>query len=456
MGGGASSNKKAEPSVLFPTTYAGMCTCAVGKKADKEYYAFLNHSNLNLYATEQKFRDGKKPAMVVHLQRVAKVQPDCISLTCKKKKEYTLRFKNEKDCERWNAMLFRGVANSIEDIYSMGKVIGSGGFAEVKLASDRLSEELVAVKIMKLRDVSGMVKGEIDILREVSHPGIVNLYDVQQYNPHIFLVMEYIPGGELFDCIVQQGRYSEKVAAGILKKFLEGLNYLHERGIVHRDIKPENLLVGKDVYDVKIADFGLASHVNRINQKDRVGTTSYIAPEVLRHGVKYGLPVDMWAAGVILYILLAGYQPFDGRTDHDINEATKAGRYSFRSRPWKQVSNDAKGLIKSLLQIDPEKRLTASQVLQHPWILGNAPDEELEGTMDEIVKFNARRKFKKGVQAIIGTNLLWKGVAMAKEDNNDQGSMMNVAKAVEVSTPDEAPPAEQPDPEDVEHHGLNE
>ena len=226
-------------------------------------------------------------------------------------------------------------------------------------------------------------------------------YEESEY---YYLVMEIMDGGELFDRIVQKSFYNEKEARDLVKILLEAINYMHERNIVHRDLKPENLLLASTTNDsdIRLADFGFAKRVST-PLSTQCGTPGYVAPEILK-GDKYGLSVDMWSIGVITYILLGGYPPF-----HDDNQAVlyrkiKEGNFDFHPEYWDPVSKEAKNLIKSMLTVNIDDRLTAKDALNDPWI--NMSDSDLEahdlnGTLDEIKKFNARKKLKGTIKAVM-------------------------------------------------------
>ena len=211
-------------------------------------------------------------------------------------------------------------------------------------------------------------------------------------------------------------------ARDLVRILIESINYLHVRNIVHRDLKPENLLLANayDDSDIRLADFGFAKKVNR-PLSTQCGTPGYVAPEIIK-GEKYGLGVDMWSIGVITYILLGGYPPF-----HDDNQAVlykkiKAGDFVFHAEYWDPVSDEAKQLICSMLTVDIDKRMTSEQALKHPWLCGMTDEElgkhDLHGTLDEIKKFNARRKLKGTIKAVMAANkikILLRGLAKASK-----------------------------------------
>eukprot|EP01104_Vermistella_antarctica_P005896 TRINITY_DN16642_c0_g2_i1.p1 TRINITY_DN16642_c0_g2~~TRINITY_DN16642_c0_g2_i1.p1 ORF type:complete len:800 (+),score=282.95 TRINITY_DN16642_c0_g2_i1:290-2401(+) len=218
---------------------------------------------------------------------------------------------------------------------------------------------------------------------------------------HLFLVMELIEGGELFDRIVDQGTFSEKLAAQITAQILQGVKYLHAEGVVHRDLKPENILVadvpgGKENDIVcKIADFGLSRLMDKQGVLETAcGTPNYVAPEVL-YATGYGPSVDLWAVGVILYILLSGFWPFDAENAAELYDQIMGGRYSFPDSEWKYISKEAKDMVRGLLTVDPKKRLDALQALQHPWLRTHV-DEVIPGINNRFSNFNVSQKNKRG------------------------------------------------------------
>ncbi|KAJ1513725.1 hypothetical protein HMI55_005285 [Coelomomyces lativittatus] len=215
-----------------------------------------------------------------------------------------------------------------------------------------------------------MIQSEVAILRRVKHKNIIRLFDMFESPQKIFLVMELVTGGELFDRIIEKGHYSEPEAAKLLVEILMGVDYLHSRGICHRDLKPENLLF----YDkssnarIMISDFGLSKIFDDVEvMRTACGTPGYVAPEVLRRQ-GYTRHVDMWSVGVITYILLSGYPPFYEENNHALFQQIIKGNYTFDSPYWDKVSNEAKSFISQILIVDPKKRLTTSEALAHPFL----------------------------------------------------------------------------------------
>ncbi|XP_043579657.1 calcium/calmodulin-dependent protein kinase type II delta chain isoform X6 [Bombus pyrosoma] len=241
---------------------------------------------------------------------------------------------------------------------------------------------------------------EARICRKLQHPNIVRLHDSIQEENHHYLVFDLVTGGELFEDIVAREFYSEADASHCIQQILESVHHCHHNGVVHRDLKPENLLLASKAKGaaVKLADFGLAIEVQGEAQAwfGFAGTPGYLSPEVLKKE-PYGKPVDIWACGVILYILLVGYPPFWDEDQHRLYAQIKAGSYDYPSPEWDTVTPEAKNLINQMLTVNPSKRITASEALKHPWICQRervASVVHRQETVDCLKKFNARRKLK--------------------------------------------------------------
>ncbi len=302
--------------------------------------------------------------------------------------------------------------HTIEARYTLGDTLGEGGYAVVKSAVSKVDNLEVAVKVMTRTALDAKaeeaIRTEVKLLQSLDHPNIVGALDFFEEPSHFYFVLEKVNGGELFDRIVQKTFYSEKEARDLVKVLLDALNYMHSNKIVHRDLKPENLLMTNpdDDADVKIVDFGFASSSEGFDLSEQCGTPAYIAPEILFNKL-HGAPVDMWSLGVILYILLGGYPPFHDEDQNELFKRIKAGVYEFHEEYWSAVSAEAKDLISKLLVVNPLERLTAQQALAHPWLTS---DEEklstlaLDGAKAELKKFQAKKRFKKGVNAIKAIN----------------------------------------------------
>jgi len=276
-------------------------------------------------------------------------------------------------------MYFSEIAekNKIEDKYEIDtdKELGRGGFAVVRSAKNKETGEIVACKYIDKNNVKPeelkCLTREIDIMRKINHPNVLRLYEVYEDEKYVIMVMELVDGGELFYKIVDRGSYNESDAAHIVKQLLEGVQYLHSQGVAHRDLKPENLLCSGDGDNmvIKIADFGLSKVFNAGDQlKTSCGTPDYAAPEVLKMEGEYGNEVDLWAVGVITYVLLCGYPPFYSEVQADLFDQIIKGEYTFPDEEWSTISSEAKDFIRKLLVVNPSERMTASQSLEHEWI----------------------------------------------------------------------------------------
>eukprot|EP00741_Cyanophora_paradoxa_P002967 tig00000655_g2880.t1 len=330
----------------------------------------------------------------------------------------------------------------IEDKYDLQEQLGSGGFAAVKVAVDRQNGKQWALKQIKRKtfeDNKTHILQEIRIMRRLNHPNVVKLKEVFETPGELSIVMELMRGGELFDRILEKGSYSERDAASVLRKIVSGLHHVHSQGICHCDLKPENLIYAtrEEHSEIKVIDFGLSqfydSPAAKVVQRI-VGTPEYIAPEVIsRKG--YSASCDMWSIGVITYILLCGYYPFYGDNIQEIFKMVYKGHFEFPPDEWSTISESAKDLIRHLLVVDPTKRYTAEQCLNHPWIKGHtAAETALSPTIIENLRsFNARRRFKKGILAAIAMNKFQAaigGIAANREPSMDRPASGGFAGAV--------------------------
>ncbi|KAM9468811.1 serine/threonine-protein kinase DCLK1b isoform 1-T1 [Clarias gariepinus] len=263
---------------------------------------------------------------------------------------------------------------SIAERYKVGRMIGDGNFAVVRECVERSTGREYALKIInkgKCRGKEHMIQNEVSILRRVKHPNIVLLIEEMDTYSELYLVMELVKGGDLFDAITSTNKYTERDASGMLYNLASAIKYLHSLNVVHRDIKPENLLVYEHQdgsKSLKLGDFGLATVVDG-PLYTVCGTPTYVAPEIIAE-TGYGLKVDIWAAGVITYILLCGFPPFRGTTDDQeaLFDQILTGQLDFPLPYWDNVSDTAKELITYMLQVEVEQRYTALQVLDHPWV----------------------------------------------------------------------------------------
>uniref|UniRef100_A0AAR2L228 calcium/calmodulin-dependent protein kinase n=1 Tax=Pygocentrus nattereri TaxID=42514 RepID=A0AAR2L228_PYGNA len=290
------------------------------------------------------------------------------------------------------------------DEYQLFEELGKGAFSVVRRCMKISTGQEYAAKIINTKKLSARdhqkLEREARICRLLKHPNIVRLHDSISEEGFHYLVFDLVTGGELFEDIVAREYYSEADASHCIQQILESVNHCHLNGIVHRDLKPENLLLASKLKGaaVKLADFGLAIEVQGDQQAwfGFAGTPGYLSPEVLRKE-PYGKPVDMWACGVILYILLVGYPPFWDEDQHRLYQQIKAGAYDFPSPEWDTVTPEAKDLINKMLTINPAKRITAAEALKHPWICQRSTVASMmhrQETVECLKKFNARRKLK--------------------------------------------------------------
>ncbi|XP_051838063.1 calcium/calmodulin-dependent protein kinase type II subunit gamma isoform X14 [Antechinus flavipes] len=307
------------------------------------------------------------------------------------------------------------------DDYQLYEELGKGAFSVVRRCVKKTSTQEYAAKIINTKKLSARdhqkLEREARICRLLKHPNIVRLHDSISEEGFHYLVFDLVTGGELFEDIVAREYYSEADASHCIHQILESVNHIHQHDIVHRDLKPENLLLASKCKGaaVKLADFGLAIEVQGDQQAwfGFAGTPGYLSPEVLRKD-PYGKPVDIWACGVILYILLVGYPPFWDEDQHKLYQQIKAGAYDFPSPEWDTVTPEAKNLINQMLTINPAKRITADQALKHPWVCQRSTVASMmhrQETVECLRKFNARRKLK---GAILTTMLVSRNFSAAK------------------------------------------
>uniref|UniRef100_A0A8C5M970 calcium/calmodulin-dependent protein kinase n=1 Tax=Leptobrachium leishanense TaxID=445787 RepID=A0A8C5M970_9ANUR len=279
-----------------------------------------------------------------------------------------------------------------------------GAFSVVRRCVKLCTGHEYAAKIINTKKLSARdhqkLEREARICRLLKHPNIVRLHDSISEEGFHYLIFDLVTGGELFEDIVAREYYSEADASHCIQQILEAVLHCHQMGVVHRDLKPENLLLASKCKGaaVKLADFGLAIEVQGEQQAwfGFAGTPGYLSPEVLRKEA-YGKPVDIWACGVILYILLVGYPPFWDEDQHKLYQQIKAGAYDFPSPEWDTVTPEAKNLINQMLTINPAKRITAHEALKHPWVCQRSTVASMmhrQETVECLKKFNARRKLK--------------------------------------------------------------
>ncbi|XP_067262257.1 calcium/calmodulin-dependent protein kinase (CaM kinase) II beta 1 isoform X6 [Chanodichthys erythropterus] len=307
------------------------------------------------------------------------------------------------------------------DEYQLYEELGKGAFSVVRRCVKLSTGQEYAAKIINTKKLSARdhqkLEREARICRLLKHPNIVRLHDSISEEGFHYLLFDLVTGGELFEDIVAREYYSEADASHCMHQILDSVHHIHQHDIVHRDLKPENLLLASKCKNaaVKLADFGLAIEVQGDQQAwfGFAGTPGYLSPEVLRKEA-YGKPVDIWACGVILYILLVGYPPFWDEDQHKLYQQIKAGAYDFPSPEWDTVTPEAKNLINQMLTINPAKRITAQEALKHPWVCQRSTVASMmhrQETVECLKKFNARRKLK---GAILTTMLVSRNFSAAK------------------------------------------
>ncbi|XP_018376346.1 PREDICTED: calcium/calmodulin-dependent protein kinase type II alpha chain isoform X12 [Trachymyrmex cornetzi] len=345
------------------------------------------------------------------------------------------------------------------DNYDLKEELGKGAFSVVRRCVQKSTGHEFAAKIINTKKLSTRdfqkLEREARICRKLQHPNIVRLHDsIQEENFH-YLVFDLVTGGELFEDIVAREFYSEADASHCIQQILESVHHCHHNGVVHRDLKPENLLLASKAKGaaVKLADFGLAIEVQGEAQAwyGFAGTPGYLSPEVLKKE-PYGKPVDIWACGVILYILLVGYPPFWDEDQHRLYGQIKAGSYDYPSPEWDTVTPEAKNLINQMLTVNPGKRITASEALKHPWICQRervASVVHRQETVDCLKKFNARRKLKGAIlTTMLATRNFSTGSAgsgsSSGSSNNSQNSQVGASPSSPASISHQANGSNEP------------
>ena len=262
-----------------------------------------------------------------------------------------------------------------EEDYKKLNFLGEGSFAAVYKVQNKFTDVICAMKIINKAfsctiEDENEILNEINILRTMDHPGILKIFEFYSSKQNYSIVTELCPGGELFQQIIDKGPFTEKYSAYVMYQIFSAVNYCHKMHIVHRDLKPENILiVAKDregLPTIKICDFGTSKMFEKgAVQRKLVGSSYYIAPEVLKK--HYNEKCDVWSCGVIMYILLSARPPFGGEDDNEIMERVASGKYDLESPPFNKLSKSSIDLIKRLLTMDPEQRISAEQALNHPW-----------------------------------------------------------------------------------------
>lgn len=335
-------------------------------------FVFLEDTSSNgTFVNGEKVGKGNKQALMNN---------DEIALALKKNKAYMyLDLNTDED---------KTLPAEIRDKYTLGRTLGKGACGEVKVAFSKGTCERFAVKIISKKkftiggvnqvNLGQQVMNEVKVLKALKHPCIIKIEDVVDSPDVLYIVLELVDGGELFDKVVSIGQYDEPTAKLMSYQMVCAVKYLHDEGITHRDLKPENILLATEENEtlIKVTDFGLSKFVDAgTMMKTFCGTPSYLAPEILLTvGMgAYTKAIDCWSLGVIIYICLVGYPPFsDEREDMALNKQIIGGHYSFPKEYWKDISEEAIDLVKKLLTVDPKKRATLEEVIGHPWFKDDA------------------------------------------------------------------------------------
>ncbi|XP_006657762.1 calcium-dependent protein kinase 19 isoform X2 [Oryza brachyantha] len=302
----------------------------------------------------------------------------------------------------------------VRSAYSLGKELGRGQFGVTYLCTEIATGKQYACKSISKRKLVSKadkedIRREIQIMQHLSgQQNIVEFRGAYEDKSNVHVVMELCAGGELFDRIIAKGHYSERAAATICRAVVNVVNICHFMGVMHRDLKPENFLLATKEENamLKATDFGLSVFIEEGKMyRDIVGSAYYVAPEVLRRN--YGKEIDVWSAGVILYILLSGVPPFWAETEKGIFDAILQGEIDFESQPWPSISESAKDLVRKMLTQDPKRRISSAQVLQHPWLReGEASDKPIDSAvLSRMKQFRAMNKLKKMALKVIASNL---------------------------------------------------
>ncbi|KAK9202854.1 hypothetical protein WN943_013106 [Citrus x changshan-huyou] len=322
----------------------------------------------------------------------------------------------------------RVLGKPMEDVrntYIFGRELGRGQFGVTYLVTHKDTKQQYACKSISSRKLINRddvedVRREVQIMHHLTgHRNIVELKGAYEDRHSVNLIMDLCAGGELFDRIIAKGHYSERAAANLCRQMVTVVHYCHSMGVMHRDLKPENFLFSSSAEDspLKATDFGLSVFFKPGDVfKDLVGSAYYVAPEVLRRN--YGAEADIWSAGVILYILLSGVPPFWGETEQSIFDAILRGHIDFSSDPWPNISSSAKDIVKKMLRADPKERLSAAEVLNHPWMRvdGDASDKPLDiAVLTRMKQFRAMNKLKKVALKVIAENLSEEEIMGLKE-----------------------------------------
>ncbi len=311
--------------------------------------------------------------------------------------------------------------SKINDEYKFGETLGEGSFGTVRRAVHKQTGQERAIKIFKKRQQDERkLLLEVNILSKLTHPNIMEIYEFYEDKANFYIVSELCKGGELFDKITEKGCFKEAEACPIMLQIVSAICYSHSNRIVHRDIKPENIMLEKTNNDnllIKLIDWGGARYFSKNKKMSTIkGTPYYIAPEVLKE--VYDEKCDIWSIGVIFYVLLCGYPPFNGDTDIEIMQNVQRGQFFFPEEEWDVISPEAKDLIRKMLTYDPAKRISAKDILLHPWF--SHYEEKIKqdksvakSAFENMKRFKRNKKFEHATIGFIVNQLV------SKEDRAD-------------------------------------
>ena len=357
------------------------------KKEEKNHRGMHNLSGVFIKKGDDFEYDGKKYLSIVMLY----------------KSEKSYYFDNEQDFNIWFEKLNQAIQNkSLFDKYEVRQKIGKGKFGLVKCGINKETKQQVAIKIMAKKNMDKsdleLAKVEIDILKIGQHPNIIKLYDIYENENYIYIIMEYCSGGDLLSYFEHyEYELKETRVCEIIHKLSMAIYYLHSYGIVHRDLKPENILMTdlSPEADIRLLDFGLSKIIgNEEKCTEPYGTLSFVAPEVLQ-GKPYDKSVDLWSIGIITFLLLCGYLPFDDKhSEREIARQTIQDPVPFESKIWNKYTPEAKNFVEGLLQKKPEKRFTIKEILEHPWIkkMDKVPEKRKDNKSESKFGFYTSKK----------------------------------------------------------------
>ena len=357
------------------------------KKEEKNHRGMHNLSGVFIKKGDDFEYDGKKYLSIVMLY----------------KSEKSYYFDNEQDFNIWFEKLNQAIQNkSLFDKYEVRQKIGKGKFGLVKCGINKETKQQVAIKIMAKKNMDKsdleLAKVEIDILKIGQHPNIIKLYDIYENENYIYIIMEYCSGGDLLSYFEHyEYELKETRVCEIIHKLSMAIYYLHSYGIVHRDLKPENILMTdlSPEADIRLLDFGLSKIIgNEEKCTEPYGTLSFVAPEVLQ-GKPYDKSVDLWSIGIITFLLLCGYLPFDDKhSEREIARQTIQDPVPFESKIWNKYTPEAKNFVEGLLQKKPEKRFTIKEILEHPWIkkMDKVPEKRKDNKSESKFFFYTSKK----------------------------------------------------------------